>query len=93
MKRTAEARWEKATTMERLDEMGFATQGAVLRFDDKVLVVGRECWGFHAAVYKADPKAYLAETGEFEWHLDLEKACKELFKDGGHAMAWCMERI
>ncbi|EKX99999.1 hypothetical protein HMPREF9163_00439, partial [Selenomonas sp. oral taxon 138 str. F0429] len=35
------------------------------------------------------------ETGfaDIECRLNLVEAAKELFEDGGHAMAWCMKRI
>lgn len=48
--KNAEARWPKTTTMEHLDEMRFGTSGAILRYGEQILVVGMECWGFHAAI-------------------------------------------
>jgi len=48
--KNAEARWPKTTTMEHLDEMRFGMSGAILRYGEQTLVVGMECWGFHAAV-------------------------------------------
>ena len=50
--KNAEARWTKESTMEKLEEMRFSTCGAVLRYGEQVLVVGRECRGFHAAIYE-----------------------------------------
>jgi len=50
--KNAEARWPKTTTMEHLDELRFGTSGAILRYGEQILVVGMECWGFHAAVYE-----------------------------------------
>ena len=40
--KNAEARWPKESTMEKLEEMRFSTCGAVLRYGEQVLVVGRE---------------------------------------------------
>ena len=38
----AEARWPKESTMEKLEEMRYGTSGAVLRYGEQILVVGRE---------------------------------------------------
>ena len=91
--RKVEARWPKESTMEKLEEMRFSTCGAVLRYGEQILVVGMECWGFHAAVYEMVETP--GETGfaDIECRLNLVEAATELFEDGGHAMAWCMAHI
>ena len=64
--KSAEARWPKTTTMEHLDEMRFGTSGAILRYGEQILVVGMECWGFHAAIYE------MVETPEETGLADIE---------------------
>ena len=64
--RKAEARWSKESTMEKLEEMRFSTCGAVLRYGEQILVVGREFRGFHAAVYE------MVETPEETGFADIE---------------------
>ena len=89
----AEARWPKESTMEKLEEMRFSTCGAVLRYGEQVLVVGRECRGFHAAVYEMVETSEETGFADIECRLNLVEAAAKLFEDGGHAMAWCMAHI
>ena len=91
--KTAEARWPKESTMEHLEEMRYGTSGAVLRYDEQVLVVGREFRGFRAAVYEMVETPEETGFADIECRLNLVEAATELFEDGGHAMAWCMKRI
>lgn len=91
--KNAEARWPKESTMEKLEEMRYGTSDAVLRYDEQVLVVGREFRGFHAAVYEMVETPEETGFADIECRLNLVEAAAELFKDGGHAMAWCMKRI
>ena len=44
-------KWEKVTTMEHLEMNGCSTQGAVLKYGEKVLVCGLTYRGFEAAIY------------------------------------------
>ena len=90
MKKTA---WAKVTTMENLEMNGYATKGAVLKYDDKVLVVGMDARGFHAAVYEFVETPEETGLGDLECRLGLADAAIESFKDGGRAMAWCMTHI
>ena len=91
--KNAEARWPKTTTMEHLDEMRYGTSGAILRYGEQILVVGMECWGFHAAVYEMVETPEETGFADIECRLNLVETATELFEDGGHAMAWCMKRI
>ena len=91
--KNAEARWPKTTTMEKLEEMRFSTCGAVLRYGEQVLVVGRECRGFHAAIYEMVETPEETGFADIECRLNLVEAAAKLFEDGGHAMAWCMKHI
>ena len=91
--KNAEARWPKTTTMEHLDEMRFGTSGAILRYGEQILVVGMECWGFHAAIYEMVETPEETGLADIECRLNLLEASTELFEDGGHAMAWGMKRI
>ena len=91
--KNAEARWPKESTMEKLEEMRFSTCGAILRYGEQILAVGRECWGFHAAVYEMVETPEETGFADIECRLNLVEAATELFEDGGHAMAWCMTHI
>lgn len=86
-------RWNKETTMEDLWCDGCAEQGAVLKYDDKVLVTGMSWKGFEAAVYEFIETPEETGLGDIECRLNLIETSKEVYKDGGHAMAWCMSRI
>ncbi len=90
MKKTA---WAKESTMEKLEMNGYATMGAVLKYDDMVLVVGMDAAGFHAAVYEFIDTPEETDLGEIECRLNLVETAEETFEDGGHAMAWCMTQI
>ena len=85
--------WPKETTMEKLEMNGYATMGAVLKYDDNVLVVGLDSAGFHAAVYEFVDTPEETGLGDIECRLWLADAAIESFKDGGRAMAWCMTHI
>lgn len=90
MKKTA---WAKETTMEKLEMGGYATMGAVLKYDGHALVVGLDANGYHAAVYEFIDTPEETGLGDIECRLNLVEAATESFKDGGHAMAWCMAHI
>lgn len=82
------------TTIEKLQMKVSATYGAVLQYGDKVLVTDIQ-WkgGFTAEIYEfvEDPE----ETGlaTIECRLTPWKKAGETFKDGGHAMAWCLGQL
>ena len=88
-----ETKWKKTTTMENLKIEEYATFGAVLRHGDKVLVVGCERYGYHAAVYEMIETPQETGLGDVECRIGLVEAAEEVFKDGGHAMAWCISKI
>ena len=86
-------RWSRETTMENLWSEGCAEQGAVLKYNDKVMVTGLSWKGFEAAVYEFVETPEDTGLGDIECSLNLIESSKEVYEDGGHAMAWCMSRI
>ena len=93
MTKKATTRWVRQTTMEKLETYDYATQGAVLKYDEQVLVVGFEGRGYHAAVYEFVENTEETGLADIECRLNLVGTAEELFEDGGHAMAWCMKQI
>ena len=91
--RKPETRWRKTTTMEDLAMEGYAAMGAVLRYGGNVLVVGCESFGYHAAVYEMVETPQEPGLGDVECRIGLVEAAEEVFKDGGHAMEWCLSKI
>ena len=91
--RKPETRWRKTTTMEDIAMEGFAAMGAVLRYGGNVLVVGCESFGYHAAVYEMVETPQETGLGDVECRIGLVEAAEEVFKDGGHAMEWCLSKI
>ena len=91
--RKPETRWKKTTTMEDLAMEGYAAMGAVLRYGGNVLVVGCEGFGYHAAVYEMVETSQENGLGDVECRIGLVEAAEEVFKDGGHAMEWCLSKI
>ena len=91
--RKPETRGKKTTTMENLALEGHAAMGAVLRYGENVLVVGCERFGYHAAVYEMVETPQEAGLGDVECRIGLVEASEEVFKDGGHAMEWCLSKI
>lgn len=79
--------------MEHLEMNGCSTQGAVLKYGERVLVCGLTYKGFEAAVYEfiEDEK----ETGlsYIECRLNLRTTSPTPFDDGGDAMKWCFEHL
>ncbi|MBE6093978.1 MAG: hypothetical protein E7199_00695 [Schwartzia succinivorans] len=91
--RKPETKWKKDTTMEYLALEGYAAMGAVLRYGEDVLVVGCERFGYHAAVYEMVEKPQETGLDDLECRIGLTGAAEEIFKDGGHAMEWCLKKI
>ena len=91
--RKPETKWKKTTTMEDLALEGYAAMGAVLRYGGNVLVVGCESFGYHAAVYEFVEMPQETGLGDVECRIGLVEAAEEVFKDGGHAMEWCLSKI
>lgn len=78
------------TTMERLQMKVTAGYGAVLKFGDRVLVTDCRWKGFTAEVYEFIESPEEAGVGDIECRLHLIHKATETFRDGGHAIAWCM---
>ena len=93
MKKTVQSRWMQEATMELLEMTGFSTMGAVLKYSDKVLVVGIDVPGYHAAVYEFIETPEETGLRYIECRLNLLEAATDSFEDGGHAMAWCMAHV
>ncbi len=93
MKKTTKTGWPRQTTMWKLEAQDYATDGAVLKLDEQALVVGFEGTGYHAAVYEFIDTPEETGLQAKECRLNLVESTTELFKDGGHAMAWCMKQI
>ncbi len=91
--RKPETKWKKTTTMENLAMEGYAAMGAVLRYGEDVLVVGCERFGYHAAVYEMVETPQETGLDDVECRIGLTGAAEEVFKDGGHAMEWCLKKI
>ncbi|MBR5163741.1 MAG: hypothetical protein IKW79_06930 [Schwartzia sp.] len=91
--RKPETKWKMTTTMEYLKMEYYAEFGAVLRYGENVLVVGCERYGYHAAVYEMIETPQETGLGDVECRIGLVEASEELFKDGGHAMEWCLKKI
>ncbi len=91
--RKSETKWRKTTTMENLSLEGHAAMGAVLRYGENVFVVGCERFGYHAAVYEMVETPQETGLGDVECRIGLVEAAEEVFKDGGHAMEWCLSKI
>ena len=91
--RKPETKWSKTTTMENLALEGHAAMGAVLRYGENVLVVGCERFGYHAAVYELVETPQETGLGDVECRIGLVESAEEVFKDGGHAMEWCLSNI
>ena len=91
--RKPETKWKKTTTMEDLALEGYAAMGAVLRYGGNVLVVGCESFGYHAAVYEMVEMPQETGLGDVECRIGLVESAEEVFKDGGHAMEWCLSKI
>lgn len=91
--RKPETKWKKTTTMEDLAMEGYAAMGAVLRYGEDVLVVGCERFGYHAAVYEMVETPQETGLDDVECRIGLTGAAEKVFKDGGHAMEWCLKKV
>lgn len=82
------------TTMEMLQLAVSTSYGAVLRYGDKVFVTDIT-WrgGFTAAIYEFVESPEETDLGEIECRLCPWGQAETTFKDGGHAIAWCIEQV
>ena len=88
--REARYRLPNVTTMEKLSMQVTAGEGAVLKYNDKVLVTDHTWEGFIAAIYEFIETLVEIDGGECECRLNLIAFPDELFIDGGHAIAWAI---
>lgn len=79
------------TSMENL-QLKVSSYGAVLKYGDKVLVTDIAWKGFAAAVYEFVEGPEEDGLADIECRLNLLEMANEVFEDGGHAIAWCMEK-
>lgn len=85
-------RLPNATTMENLSTKVSASEGAVLKMGDKVLVTDHAWKGFIAGVYEFIETPEETGYDYIECRLNLISISGELFEDGGHAIAWAMQQ-
>ena len=86
-------KWEQVTTMEHLEMNGCSTQGAVLKYGDKVLVCGLTHRGFEAAIYDFIETEEETRLSYIECRLGLNEIAPHPFDDGGDAMKWCFDQL
>lgn len=80
-------RLPNTSTMERLSMKVSAGEGAVLRYDDFVIVTDQTYGGFIAAVYQFTEES---EASYVESRVSLIEMADTLFPDGGHAVEWAL---
>lgn len=85
-------KFEGTTNMESL-QIKASSYGAVLKYGDQVLVADIGWKGFSAAVYEFIETPEETGLPDIECRLNLVEAAEDVFEDGGHAMAWCLEKI
>ena len=90
--KTACYRLPNITTMENLSMQVTAGEGAVLKMGGKVLVTDAAWKGFIAGVYEFVETPEETGLGYIECRLNLIAMSADLFKDGGHAIAWAMQQ-
>lgn len=79
--------------MEHLEMNGCSTQGAVLKYGERVLVCGLTYKGFEAAVYEFIEDEEETGLSYIECRLNLRTTSPIPFDDGGDAMKWCFEHL
>lgn len=89
-------RFERQTTMENLAMSVTPGCGMVCKYGDHVLMVDRRRgrWGrFVAAIYEFTETPEETGASESECRLNFCAASADTFEDGGHAMAWAIQRV
>ncbi|MCM1530625.1 MAG: hypothetical protein NC093_11620 [Alistipes sp.] len=86
-------KWEQVTTMEHLWSNGFTSQGAALKYGDRVLVTGLTYRGFETAVYEFIEDEEEAGISYIECRLNLRTTAPTPFDDGRDAMKWCFDHL
>ena len=67
-----------------------AGEGAVLKYDDHVLVTDHAWKGFIAGIYEFIETPDEIDGGECECRLNLISMSNETFPDGGSAIQWAL---
>ena len=67
-----------------------AGEGAVLKYNDHVLVTDHAWKGFIAGIYEFLETPDEIDDGECECRLNLIAFPDDLYIDGGHAIAWAI---
>ena len=78
-------------TLKNLFDLSNELNGAVLKYDDKLLFTGVAFCDYIGAVYKFID----TEPDAANWHkvrLSLVTMSNEGFEDGGHAIEWAMKQ-
>lgn len=86
-------RYRQTTSMENLEMQVTAGEGAVLKYNDKVLMADRYWKGFIAAIYEFIETPEETGLGECECRLNLIEKSDGEFEDGGHAIAWALSKV
>ena len=86
----ARYRLPNTTTMENLSMRVSAGEGAVLKYDDRVVVTDACYDGFIAGVYEFIETPEETGLGYIECRLNLIDMGSAIYKDGGHAIAWAL---
>lgn len=87
-------RFERQTTMENLAMNVNPCYGLVCKYGDHILMA--DCCGtgrFVAAIYEFVETPEEIGAGEIECRLNFCAASVDTFADGGHAMAWAIQRV
>mgnify|MGYP004498433201 CR=1 FL=1 len=88
--------FERQTTMENLAMNVNPCYGLVCKYGDHVLMVDlrRGRFGrFVTAIYEFTETPEEIGAGEIECRLNFCAASVDTFEDGGHAMAWAIQRV
>ena len=82
------------TTIEKLQLEVSASYGAVLQYGDKVFVTDIN-WqgGFTAEIFEFVEFPEDTGLGEIECRLTPWEKADATFRDGGHAIAWCLSQV
>lgn len=82
----------KFTTMEKL-QLEVSSNGAVVRYGDKVFVTNLTYYGYTAEIYEFVEFPEDTGLGDIECRLTPWAKAEEKFTDGGHALEWCFKQL
>lgn len=87
-------RFERQTTMENLAMSVNPGYGLVCKYSDHALMADCDRTGrFVAAIYEFTETPEEIGASEIECRLNFCAASADTFEDGGHAMAWAIQRV